>query len=231
MRGSIPPSTLARWQWKLRIACWLAKFYPIATFVVEDIRALTTGRRRWDASFSPLEIGKQWFYQQIGKIARVITKAGWETKELRTAYGLRKTNNKTDDVFEAHCVDAWVLANWWTGGHTSPDNIRLLRMVPLHFHRRQLHRLQPEKGGKRKPYGSTRSLGFKRGSLVKHPKWGVVYVGGQSGNCISLHAIADGKRLCQTARPSDCEFLAFNMWRTMLLPMHRGEDIHAIEVA
>ena len=115
-------------------------------------------------------------------------------------------------------VDSWVLANWWTGGHTSPDNTRMMCITPLRFHRRQLHRLQPEKGGVRKPYGSTHSHGFKRGSLVKHPKWGIVYVGGVLKDRISLHRIADGKRLCQNARLSDCEFLAFNSWRTRLLP-------------
>ena len=40
-RGSIPPSTKARWQAKLRIVTWLSKMFPIATFVVEDIKAWT----------------------------------------------------------------------------------------------------------------------------------------------------------------------------------------------
>jgi hypothetical protein len=59
---------------------------------------------------------------------------------------------------------------------------------------------------------------LKRGSLVKHPKWGIAYVGGVLKDRISLHRLADGKRLCQNARPSDCKFLAFNSWRTRLLP-------------
>ena len=29
----------------------------------------TRGRRRWDRSFSPLEVGKQWFYDELGRIA------------------------------------------------------------------------------------------------------------------------------------------------------------------
>src|SRR5690606_11462299 len=139
-------------------------------------------------------------------------------KELRDAHGLKKTSRKLAEVFESHCVDAWVLANWWTGGHTKPDNTRLLCISPLRFHRRQLHRLQPEPCGIRKPYGGTRSHGFKRGSLVKHPKYSVTYVGGYLKDRISLHRITDGARLCQNARPSDCEFLAFNSWRMRLLP-------------
>ena len=217
-RGGIPPSTMARWQWKLRICWWLAKMFPISHFVVEDIKAVTKGKRRWDVSFSPLEVGKRWFFLELEKIAPVETKQGYETKELRDAASLNKTKNKLAEVFEAHCVDSWVLANWYTGGHAQPDNTRLLYIIPLRFHRRQLHRLQPEAGGIRKPYGGTRSLGFTRGSLVKHVKLGLVYIGGFMKNRISLHAVTTGKRLTQQAKPADCTFLTFNSWRTRLLP-------------
>lgn len=216
-RGGIPPSTKARWQWKLRIAKWLAKLYPITQFVVEDIKAKTTGKRGWDASFSPLEVGKRWFYQELGKLAAVVVKSGWETKELRDVHGLKKMGKKRAEVFEAHCVDSWVLANGCVGGHSQPDNRSLVCITPLRFHRRQLHRLQPERGGIRKPYGGTRSIGFKRGSIVKHPRWGICYVGGAMGGRISLHSLLDGRRLSQKARPSDCKFLAFNSWRARLL--------------
>lgn len=217
-RGGLQPSTKARWQLKLRIARWLSKLFPIAVFVVEDIKARTRGQKAWDRSFSPLEVGKRWFYSELVQIAPVETKSGWETKQLRDALGLKKISNKQAEVFESHCVDSWILANSWTGGHTKPDNTRLLCVTPLRFHRRQLHRLQPDKGGIRRPYGGTRSLGFKRGSLVKHPKFGVVYVGGFLKDRISLHRLEDGKRLSQNARPSECKFLAFNSWRTRLLP-------------
>src|SRR5260221_5502754 len=35
----LPPSTKARWQWKLRLCTWLARYYPIDVFVVEDVKA------------------------------------------------------------------------------------------------------------------------------------------------------------------------------------------------
>ena len=229
-RGGIPPSTKARWQWKLRLCRWLANLYPISVFVIEDIKAVTKGRRRWDVSFSPLEVGKQWMYAELAKIAPVETKQGYETKELRDTVGLKKIGSKLAEVFEAHCVDSWVLANWYTGGHVRPDNTRLLCVTPLRFHRRQLHRLQPETGGIRKPYGGTRSLGFKRGSLVKHVKLGLVYVGGFLKNTLSLHSVATGKRLTQTAKPSDCLFLACNSWRTRLLPMAQARGVRREEV-
>lgn len=40
-RGGIPPSTYARWNWKLRLCAWLAKLFPVEVFVVEDIKAKT----------------------------------------------------------------------------------------------------------------------------------------------------------------------------------------------
>jgi hypothetical protein len=119
-----------------------------------------------------------------------------------------------DAVFDAHCVDSWVLANWFTGGHIKPENEKLLLVTPLQFHRRQLHVLQPAKGGVRRLYGGTRSLGWKRGSVVTHPRYGKTYVGGTSSGRISLHAVKTGKRLAQNVKVLDCRFTAYNSWRT-----------------
>jgi hypothetical protein len=116
-------------------------------------------------------------------------------------------------------VDSWTLANLWIGGHEKPDNVAMLYLVPLRFHRRQLHRLQPEKGGIRKPYGGTRSLGFKRGSWVKHPKWGVCYVGGTTNGTISLHRLQTGQRIAKV-KPDTVQFLTLSSWR-----LRKGERI------
>lgn len=113
--GGLPPSTKARWQWKLRICRWLAKLYPISVFVVEDVKAKTKGQRRWDVSFSPLEVGKKWFYGGLSELVPVVTKNGWETKERRDALGLKKTQKKYAEVFAAHCVDSWTLASMEIG--------------------------------------------------------------------------------------------------------------------
>lgn len=214
VRGSLPPSTKARWQWKLRLCRWLARLFPVHAFVVEDIKARTyKNGRTWNASFSPLECGKRWFYDELEATAPIEKRSGWDTKLLRDAMGLKKTHAKTAEVFSAHCVDSFALARSVTGGRPQPDNTDLLIVTPLRFHRRQLHRLQPEAGGKRKAYGGTRSLGFKRGSLVRHTKLGLVYVGGWLRDRISLHSVKTGKRLTQTAKPADCRFLCFNSWR------------------
>lgn len=221
--GCLPPSTKARWQWKLRLATWLSKVYPISCFVVEDIKAKTKGQRKWDRSFSPLEVGKKWFYGELANLGKVELKQGWETAELRTQAGLKKTKKKMDAVFAAHCVDSWVLANWFVGGHIKPDNEKLLLVTPLQLHRRQLHVLQPAKGGVRRLYGGTRSLGWKRGTVVTHPKYGRTYVGGTSNGRISLHALQSGKRLTRDIKPNDCRFVTFATWRTALpLPAKAG---------
>jgi hypothetical protein len=209
----LPSSTRARWGWKLRLVNWLCRYYPATAFVVEDIRAATRqGKRRWNTSFSPLEIGKQWFYAELRKLRHVELLAGHEVADERNRLGLKKSRNKLSDSFDAHCVDSFVLANAWCGGHSAPDNTAMLYVAPLRFHRRQLHRLQAEKGGLRKPYGGTLSLGFKRGSWVKHPKHGVCYVGGTTGGLISLHSLQDGKRLTKV-RPGTVQFLNRSSWR------------------
>jgi hypothetical protein len=218
-RGGISPSTKARWQWKLRICWWFKKIFPITDFVVEDIAATTKkGKRRWNASFSPLEVGKQWFYAELGKLGNVHTLKGYETKEERLRLGLSKNSNKLSNDFSAHCVDSWILANWFVGGHISPDNKDILLVTPLRFHRRQLHAQKPAKGGIRRPYGGTCSEGFKRGAYVKHPKYGVCFVGGASKGRISLHSLSDGLRLTQNAKTEECTFLTYASFRGTALP-------------
>jgi len=213
--GGIPPGTFARWQWKLRLCWWLKQVFPITDWVVEDIAATTKqGHRKWNASFSPLEVGKKWFYTFLAQLGNVYILKGYETKALRDLLGLKKSSDKISEKFSAHCVDSWVLANYKVGGHTKPENEQLLLVTPLRFHRRQLHALQPTKGGIRRPYGGTRSEGFKRGSYVKHQKYGVCFVGGTSKGRISLHSLESGKRLTQNVLPKECKFLTYASFRT-----------------
>jgi hypothetical protein len=216
--GHLPPSTKARFQWKVRIAMWLSKLYPVSHFMVEDIKAHCGGGHRWNRSFSPLQVGKKWFYAELKKIALVDTLQGYETYKLRNDMGLKKTKAKMSEVFEAHCVDSWVLANYWTGGHIKPDNAELMLITPLQFSRRQLHVQNPAVGGIRKQYGGTRSMGFKRGSWVQHPKYGTCFVGGSSKGRVSLHSLSEGKRLTQNAKLQDIVFLHFASWRATFPP-------------
>jgi hypothetical protein len=212
-KEGMPPSTLARWNWKLRVSKWLSRLFPISDFVVEDIKAKSKGQRKWDVSFSPLEVGKHWFYEELNKLALVTTKQGWETKALRDLIGLKKTHSKLNETFSAHNVDSWVLARSVVGGKEKPDNRDLLIIVPLRFHRRQLHALQPSKNGTRRPYGGTRSLGLKRGCLVKHSKHKLCYVGGFSKGGISLHSLDTGDRICRSVKLTNLKFISFGGFR------------------
>ncbi len=208
-------SVMARWQWKLRLINWIRRVFPVSHVVVENVSAESRKNcRKWNLLFSPLQTCKNWFYGEIRKFAMLRTFEGYDTKRMRIDLGLKKTSKKKDNVFEAHCVDSWVLANAEVGGHDSPGNTDVLCVTPLRLHRRQLHFRQPSKSGERSPYGGTRSLGFKRGSIVRHSKRGVTYVGGSSDGRISLHRMKDGKRLCQNAKASDIKFLAYSTWRT-----------------
>lgn len=212
--GGIPPSTKSRWQLKLRIIDMLRTVFCISCFSVEDIRATTKqGKRRWNKSFSPLEVGKQWFYGELSKRGAVHKFLGYDTYIYRQALGLKKSSSKLDESFDTHNVDSWLLSNRVVGGHWKPENTEILRMVPLNYSRRQLHRLQFSKGGQRSRYGGTMSLGLKKGSVVKHKKYGVSFVGGSLDDRLSLHKIVDGSRQCQNARLCDIKFLSYSSFR------------------
>lgn len=214
----IPPSTKARWQFKLRIFYWLKKIYPITHSVVEDLKARTIkGAKKWNKIFSPLQSGKNWFYNELRKTTSLYLKEGYETKALRDSVGLKKNYSKLSEYFETHCVDSWVLANSIVGGHILPDNKSMLIVKPLRFKRRILHVQNPIKKGIRKRVGGTMSMGLKKGSLAIHKKFGLVIIGGTSfyqfdktSQRISLHNVKNGDRLCKNALVTDTKFLSYN---------------------
>jgi len=231
VKNRIPPSTKSRWQWKLRIVKWFSKMFPITHFVVEDIKAVTKkGQRKWNNSFSPLEVGKDWFYTELRKLKDLTIKQGFDTYNIRNNLGLKKSKKKLSNSFDAHCVDSWVLANSWVGGLLKPENKVVVEIIPLQFHRRQLHVQNFSKGGLRKNYGGTMSLGFKRGSLVTHKKHGLCTVGGSSKGLISLHSKNDNKRITQNAKKEDLRFLTYNSWRMAIPPLAKARDFLAIKI-
>jgi len=212
-RGSLGPSTRARWGAKLRILNWLSKLYPVTDIIVEDIKARThKGSRKWNGSFSPLEVGKGWFYNNIRVRWNLSTVQGYETKEWRDAAGYKKTTSKLKECWEAHNVDSHVLCEIGLGYYITPYR-NYLKIEFIRLRRRQLHMLQPSVGGNRRSNGGTRSMGLKRGSWVMHSKYGLCYVGGTSNNRISLHEMPIGKRLTQNAKPEDCRILTYSTWR------------------
>lgn len=207
-----PPSTRARWQWKVRLARFLCSLFPVSVIVVEDSAAQTSkGKRRWNQRFSPLEVGKHWFYEEISKLAQLKLLQGYETRALREPPGLGKTSKKLAEVWEAHAVDAYVLAQSAVGGNLASDDRRLVSLAPFVWRRRQLHRFQTERGGTRKPYGE---------ALVVHPTWGQATVGGTMDGRLSVHDPETNKRLTQGAKVAECQPLKLLRWRTRLVLLH-----------
>src|SRR5207237_1548985 len=125
---------------------------------------------------------------------------------------------KRKQTFESHAFDGWVLAASVSGAGR-PTCRKLWYVLPALLHRRQLHCFQACKGGRRKPYGGTRSLGLKRGTLVRHPKYGLCTVGGfdRKKQTISLHAYRSNTRLTQSAHVSDCHLFTWMAWRSWMV--------------
>ncbi len=115
-KNRIPPSTKARWQWKLRIVNWLMLMFPISTIVVEDVKARTwKNGRKWNVSFSPLEVGKHWFYSKLRKIAHLEIKSGNDTYNLRQELELKKSNISYQTSLR---LTALILGYWLIGTRT-----------------------------------------------------------------------------------------------------------------
>ena len=191
----IPAGTRARWHWKIRILDWLSKLYPVSHVCVEDIKAQSIkSARKWNQSFSPLEVGKNWFYSEIEKRWQLYTLQGYETKELRNSLGLKKSKDKLSESFDAHCVDSWCLAYHVIGGEPIVDNAAVFCIAPIPIQRRNIHREVPKKGGVRSRYGGTRCLGYTKGTLVKSIKWGLCWISGHHDGKINLTQMETGKQ-------------------------------------
>jgi hypothetical protein len=230
----IPPSTRARWEAKARIIVQLLKILPLTDVVVEDVCAETRkGRgRKWNGLFSLVQVGKEHFYKLLSKMGLTLHLCrGHQTKELREKYGLKKTKSKSKRSFDSHAVDGWVMAASLSGAE-KPTCTRLWYIVGAVLHRRQIYRLQASKGGERKPYGTTRSLGLKRGTIVRHPTYGLCTIGGfdRKKHTISLHAYRTNKRLTQAGRVKDCRVLTWVAFRAWLVakeePKRKGKGRH-----
>ena len=176
---------------------------------VEDIKARTIERaKKWNQSFSPLEVGKQWFYTEIQKRWHLWTLRGWETKEIRDRLGLKKSKQKLSETFEAHCVDAWCLASHTVGGSDVPDNTDIVCWSPIPIKRRCLHREQEAKGGKRNRYGGTvLGKGLVKNTLIKHVKYGLTRLSGVNAKGLFSLYTLEGKRLTTSAKRNDFKVL------------------------
>ena len=215
----LAPSTKARWGAHLRVIDFWKKLIPITVVSVEDIKAETKKNcRKWNKNFSPLEVGKAWFEKEVTTRGYKFYKfQGFETKSQRDYRGFKKTSEKLRDTWDAHNVDSHCLCELAIGDIKPFFGINKCEF--LKWHRRQTNAANPQKGGVRKQYGTTRSLGLNRGTLVKHITFGLTYVGGTSKGKLSLHDVRSGKRLTQGAKKTDCVLLSTIKWRTQIPPL------------
>jgi hypothetical protein len=112
-RQRIPPSTRSRWEAKARVVRHLLTILPLTDAVIEDVRAVTRvgSRGKWNQSFSPVQVGKEHLYHLLRGMGFTLhLREGWHTKQLREQFGLKKARSKSQQSFDSHAVDGWVLA-------------------------------------------------------------------------------------------------------------------------
>lgn len=201
--GFIAPSQKAKVDFRIRIVEELMRLYPIKFFAVEDVR-FNHYRKRWGKFFSTTEIGKTRLYDFLRLKGKLFLFSGVQTAKARDGYGIEKTSDKRKRSPHSHAVDAMVLA----GKVLELKNYDIFTFFVCRryqYCRRQLHKFQHEKGGKRRREGGTDSLyPFKKGDVVLYEK-DLARVGGFKDNFLSLHNFdLDNKRFTQRANPKDC---------------------------
>ena len=219
-QGRIPPSTKGRWEAKLRIIKVLTEILPISIINIEDINAITKkGKKKWNISFSPLQVGKDYFDQKIKDLyphIKLMKTFGFQTHTHRLLRNFPKSKKKLDYTWESHNVDSHCLAELALQTMI-PESKGLYKINFLEYHRRQLHVQNPSKGGIRKPYGTSTSMKMRRGSVLLY-KNKLCYLGGSSQGKIAIHSIISGKRVQQFVDPNKVKQLYNSSWRLQFLP-------------
>lgn len=222
--GRLPPSIKSRWDAKLRIIGRLKNMIPITDVSVEDVSAKTIkNAKKWNTMFSPVESGKHYFYKEILKLGMSLFKwDGYDTYVWRTTNTeYKKTCNKLSESWTAHNVDSHCLCEMMFGFSIRPIKLikRLIFFCPM---RRNLFKQNIIKGGILRRDGGSIAVGIKKYTLVRHPKYGLVYTGGTTKNRISLYDIHTNLRLCQNAKKCDLKVHSYNLkWYIKHI---RGDD-------
>lgn len=220
----IPPSTKARWSAKLRVIKFLQTILPITTACVEDIKveAKEGSKKKWNKIFSPLEVGKNWFYTQLKQLGlKVVLVDCLETAKRRELRGFEKSSkkDKMKYIWESHNVDSHSLCEIALDTELNPFR-GIWKLEFLKFHRRQLHVQNPKKNNFRKEYGKTVSMGMSRGSVLRYKKDNkLYYLGGTSKGTVAIHSIATGKRSNRYTKVTDIKNKYTNSWRLQFLPV------------
>ena len=221
-----PPSTKARWDAKLRVIKVLTKILPITIINVEDIAARSKkGARKWNASFSPLQVGKKYFFAKLAELYPSIdiqkTK-GYETWLHRKIMRYSKTKQKLSYSWDAHNVDSHSLCELGLKTCVKPFR-KVFALYFLSWSRRQTHVQLFAKGNVRKPYGSSLSIGgLPKGAVIRNNKTRQMVSCGSSvaTDKLSIHSMRDNKRIKQDKKVNmnDWQVLYYAKW--LINPIH-----------
>jgi hypothetical protein len=204
-KSLVPPSTKARWDRYLNLIQLLSKLLNVTDIAVEDIQAKTWKHaRRWNVNFSPIEVGKNYFYGKILESYELHTFEGWQTKNHRDQRGFSKSKKKLDTKWNCHCVDSHSLIEMAMAENIEPkETVKFIKYPEVH--RRELFK---ERNGRKERYGGTRSLGYNKGSLVWHPKYKLCLAGGNTKGLLTVNSLENGKRLCQYCKLEDIKLVS-----------------------
>jgi hypothetical protein len=134
---------------------------PVTDFVVEDIKASTKTEL-----ISGIRVLVLWRLVKMVLLSTESNRASRRNSRRphlpnAICFGAEENCSKLAPVFEAHCVDSWVLTHHLLGGSSKPDNTQLLHYTPQLLPQATTP-LQAEKGMARTRYGGTMCAGFKR---------------------------------------------------------------------
>ena len=209
----LPPSIRANKQLELRVVKELCQTFPVTDIYFEYVKAdvdLTSQRKKAKSGigFSPVMVGQKVMLEWLKPLAKVHTKFGWQTSNLRKHLGLHKCFDKSSQTPQSHAVDGVALASYrfidykpfftsnsrghtWRGSVDITDSVFFVITRPP-VSRRQLHLMVPSKGGKRRKYGGTVTRhGFRKGDLVRATKAGITYTGWCSGDTAKQVSVSD----------------------------------------
>jgi len=166
-KGFIAPSQKVMVDSRLKCIQEFFRCYPIQKVVIEDVR-FNHRDKCWGKNFSTIEVGKSTVKKHIINIVgreNYIKFDGFETQNIRTILGLRKSNQKDKQVFDSHCVDSFSIAQAISPAEPN-SNIYVVDDTyrPV---RRRLHDTEFSKGGVRPKYSSGNFKSIRKGTICQ----------------------------------------------------------------
>ena len=166
--GFIAPSQLMMVNSRLKAIKEFFKYYSISKVAFEDVK-FNHRDNKWGKNFSTIEVGKNiikdFIIKEIGR-ANLISFEGTETKKIREKLKLKKSSNKSAEIFNSHCVDSFAIASELVECNTPNKEIIVIDDTyrPV---RRKLHYTQFSKGGIRRKYSSGNFKKIRKGTICE----------------------------------------------------------------